>query len=1020
MALQKQIFELPMTGPLDESVRPETGDPAAFSEVLNFVQDKRGAYSKRRGSTVFTRQTMAGTNVESARKIAMMNERTPVVIDGSRLYAYTDEAVRWTDRDRVPEAEVTRFPGIQPGRQYYPLYEIAGYGDYRVVSYSSFDSSAPPGYLTAVVVDVTTGVTVLGPQDLDQSATQNFVKIWSFCIGATCCVVYDISDGNLYLRTLDLTSATTITAGWTAPVTLLTLRSAIDVVGSTSLFYVVSSNAAFTTIEVNSFLASGALNGTSAAVAAVGVATGAIAVRAGTDVWVAWATNASVDINVFALNPTLLTVTGTSLALIARPALPSGTTLTGIVATTSGKCIVATSVFNNTDSYVCIRGAQISAGAVATDGALRTHYRCAIVYRPYYYNSRAYMGVVATGITTFSTRPMSMFVVDITSADTTLRAISNPAPNLSGLAQFVPTFFAPRSVYQYDTKVDMVVPVQRSTSIVVASLDFVTLDYGATGRWQNATIADSLHMSSGVASVYDGSRVAEQNFLIPPEVGTIASGTAGSLTGTYLYSAIYEHVDAAGNLHWSEPAVSKSSGAVVAKRIDVPVATLPITSRMDTDDSTNPVRVVFLRSITLGSTLYRHSVTNNVTSAISVTLQDNTSDAVLTANPLAYTQPGQPGAALPRRAPPSLTCLIQHNDGLAALAEDGHTIWFSGAHIPGEGIWWNPLMIAVVEDESRLVGLASFDGRLYAFTRRSVWVIDGSGFTDNGAGGYSLPRRLAVEAGCIEPRSIVVCGVGALFLSDLGIMLLSRSGEVTWFGEIVRDTLADYPIITSAVCDSTRSEVRFSCVAGEDETGATGEGAWIKWDYSMNRWTVGRTYTQQIGDPEGFSYPTQSQAIGVVNDEQVILWCKPDGYVYKSNDADWLDQFSGSTGLPGIGVLQTNWVHLAGLQGFQRLWRVLILLRRYTDHQVNLTAWFDYDDSNSAYTETWSFTAAEIAAMPREQLELRIKKQRCQSIKIKLRMSDNGTTGTGQQAEVYGFRYEFGTLPKTTLSTAHR
>jgi len=1028
MPLQKQIFELPMTGSLDESVAPETGDPTAWSAVSNFRQDQRGAYSKRMGSSVWTRTTVANLQVSSARKIAMLGEVNPVVfgqdsgaVDGNKLYSYSNEVGRWIERDRVPEALVTRTAGIQPGSNFYPLYEIGGYGNYRVIAFSTYSSTGTNGYLNVAIMDVTTGAVVRGPEVLDTSTTQQFV-VHSVCvIGSTACVVYNISDGKIYLRTISLSSAANITTGWAARVQLMTgLGLMFDVCSMSDRFFVAYTDAGFTNVFVSSYDTTGSILATTPPVAGAWPYA-AIAVKESDTLWMAYQNNGAAAVNLIGYSPTALTVTGTTVALFNRPGAAWGaSSALTIVPTTTARCIVAESEFSSTSPFICIRPAVISAGACGNDGALRTVYRCSIVGKGFRVNGRNYMTIVPGPITTSTTRPACAYVVDMGDAGTTFRPLSNVAPNLTGDLSKAPMFVFPRTPYVYSTtKVDMIHPTQRSGGVI--SYDLVTLDFGASNRWQAAEIANALHTGSGVASYFDGARVHEQNFLMPPEIGTIASGTAGALTGTYSYTAIYEHVDAAGNVHWSEPAATKSSGAVVAKRVDVPVATLPVTTRMDSDDSTNPVRIVLFRTKDSLSTYYRVAQQDNIVSAVSVTFQDNTLDATISVNPQLYTQPSTPGTTLPRRAPPSLTCIIQHNDGLAAVAEDGTTLWFSGQRIPGEGIWWNPLLTQVIEDEGRVVALASFDGRLYAFTRRSVWVIDGNGYTDNGGGGYSIPKKLSSECGCIEPRSVVVCSAGALFQSDRGIMLLSRSGDVTWHGEPAQSTLSSFPIITGAVVNHRENYVKFACVASESSTGVSGQGVWICWDYASNTWFTSRAAQPSGGD--GTAPAVQAQTIGVVGSYGVALWSDSLGAVYRDEPTSWLDNWDSSYGYsaaPALGYITTNWIHLAGLEGFQRVWRILVLMKRYEDHQVDVTAWFDYDDSVSAYTETWSYTYTEIAALPREQLELMLKKQKCQAIKLKISVSNAGSVTTGRQCDILGIRFEYGIRSKTTLSTAHR
>ena len=64
-----------------------------------------------------------------------------------------------------------------------------------------------------------------------------------------------------------------------------------------------------------------------------------------------------------------------------------------------------------------------------------------------------------------------------------------------------------------------------------------------------------------------------------------------------------------------------------------------------------------------------------------------------------------------------------------------------------------------------------------------------------------------MTVGCIETRSVIQTAIGVFFQSIRGIELLTRSQEVFWIGEPVRDTLDANPVVSSAVIDDRTSRV---------------------------------------------------------------------------------------------------------------------------------------------------------------------------------------------------------------------
>ena len=119
------------------------------------------------------------------------------------------------------------------------------------------------------------------------------------------------------------------------------------------------------------------------------------------------------------------------------------------------------------------------------------------------------------------------------------------------------------------------------------------------------------------------------------------------------------------------------------------------------------------------------------------------------------------------------------------------------------------------------------------------------------------------------------------------------------------------------------------------------------------------------------------------------------GGAMKVQNVGFLDDASGGTGTYIPMTLETAWIKTGDVEGLQRVYKLLVIGDAATGHNLTVNVGFDYD---SAYTDTKTWTAAEIALLPRYQLEIRPSRQRCQAIRLK--MSDTGTPPTESKGYV--------------------
>lgn len=1007
MVLQKQDTEVYFAVGLAQKIRSELVDfNEGMSIVQNCWQEHDRALVKRPGFTFRSRTLLDETSLAAGYRLVPFKDQGACVVDDHKLYAYSSQAARWVPRDRVPEPSSSRTAGIQPVGNFTVSYEAVVCNGYRVVTSGVTNDAGTVTNVYSVVTDLSSGSVVVAPLLIGNSAGASFIQHKLVVVGTRVILLYvDFASLHIIGVYIDLTDATSVALGWQAGPSNLDAAvgaTSIDACAISDRFFFAFANAATNNVYVKAYNSSFVQQGATQTIAVGSVPDAlAVAVTEGDTLWVAYKGSASANMLVEGRSPTAI---GTTVATAANIITGLGGAavfkMIGLVPTTTGKGFVCFSADSTggSSSQIISRKFQTTAGACATDGAMWSRFRVAAHSKPFVVDSRVYMAVTLTNLVSADADLRRIVVCDFTGDDTTLRPVAHTAPGILGFnsnsAVGVPHDVVRRSATQWE----ILVPIRRSG--LSDSLDVWTLDFADNRRWRTLPVLDSPILAGGVASYYDGTHVAELGFLAPPEIGTITNA-AGGYTGTRSYVAIYEQVDAAGNTHWSEPSAPKSSGAVATKKMTVPVSTLQVTAREDTDDLTSRVRIVLYATTNGGSTYYRVSSQLNDPTVTSLNFTDEASDTTIAANPLLYTHPGTLGTSLPRRAPPAISFFAQHLDGLVGVGDDGYTLWFSGQRVTGEGPWFHPSMTVPIEDRTPIQALASLDGRLYVFTRDSIWVLDGQGYADNGTGGYALPQRLPCEHGCTEPRSVVVTPFGIMFRSRYGLELLDRSGQVAPIGDAVLDTLTSYPVITSATLMATRGLVLFGAAASE---GAAAD-VFLVWDYQNRAWSTWPVYTW-----DAFSNSVQDACmVG-----GVFTFLRRDGTVYYES-GDYVDPGGAWTTM----VVETPWLKMAGLQGFKRLYSLWILLAKATQHRIRVELFFDY---SNAVAETHDFTEAMIDALPREALEVRPSRQKVQAVRVRITdlFPTVGAVTTGQGAAVLGVRMRWGAKAKTALGAAHR
>lgn len=832
MALPVQPIDIPLSGGIDQKARVEVLQPPGFRTLTNLRQIKRGSYQKRLGINRVIAAT-AATKVHAYKDELLSTDATGL------LKTYGSAALAVTNAyGRAPQCAVKTQPiaSLQYGAAGYDITYANGY--YVVAWVSATSSSAASSYAVyAGVIDATTGSYTAMPVQLASSllgtSGGNKPYIQLLALGSKVFCFFSQDGGTatkVYQSHIDLTSFTTIATGWSAQADLITdggavlgVTQAFDTVAISATQFVIAypnnaniAGGASLTITVKKFDATPTQVGSSGFAKGSTATTGAVPLTVSIDgvstdtLYVAYGFDTTTTaIAVF--NPSTLTTTaGPSFALPGggNPCIVRTGTGTGIVLSDGGGIL-----------YMQRFNGVVGSNATAV-GTAMSWYGMTRDIRPFAANGRLYGGIRATG-------DAQLFVVDITQtlADAFggvgyLRPVANISPRLAYYAGTTGPLV--RAAALSSSKfVTLTASLENATS---SSLDLATLDFAAPNLCQSANIQESLVLAGGIPSVYDGNRCSEIGFLMRPSGGASLTGTG--ITGTLSYIATYETIDARGQWHQSN--VSNPWSATPANQT-VRNTVTPLRASWRADGATlatyGQVRIVLWRTVDSGTVYLRvpGSETLNNPSVATVTIDDATADASLGAP--CYAQPGIPNTAQPRTNPPAFSCMTVHGDRVVGAC--GKTVWPSGQAVQGEGVWFADLFQFNVETGGDITALASIDGALVIFKRNAIAYVDGQGPADNGTqNDYTSPQFVALDVGCVEPRSVVVMEDGVLFQSERGLELLTRGRQVSpFFGSQMEDTLDANPVITSAVVDESKGLVLFTCAPGIAGGGGTGAGA---------------------------------------------------------------------------------------------------------------------------------------------------------------------------------------------------
>jgi hypothetical protein len=943
MALQKQIIEVPLGAGVQTKADPKVVQPGSMLVVENGEFDELGAVSKRNGYTALTQSTLSGGSISAGAVLAKYGDEL-VMLDGSTLYTYSSEASKWVSRGTCAMAgmKTRRVPASAAAQMADASTDftagMAAAGGYTAVIWSTSS-----GGVYATVYGTTTGAVIVACTQLATAADR--VRVSAVASGAKIFLLY-VTGANMKMQYFDtsapgsgLTSATNLVTDVDSGSAFEQCFDAKDFDGAGTC--VVAYRNTGNNLAVAKFTTAGVTASTTAAVDPyihIGVV-----VSAASDIYIGYRDRVSSDFYCLALTSALASKFGATLV----EALDNCSRIFGIEQSTNSILwvygnLASTTVFQIRKATVSSAGA-VSGAALVVRGA-----------NP------------ASGL--FSSGGVIYLVAQSNGSSNELGTNAAWLINTSGevCGSALAGFAAKGSPYSTQSTIcslgsgvyATVIPAQFDTDNPYLPVE-VRIEMGR--RCEPVEFAQSLCIPGAQLWQYDGTNVVEHGFPVIP-VASSAQGASGSLAdGSYQICVVYEWYDATGRRHQSAPSTAVTqtvaAGGGTAKVVAT-AQTLRLTNKTG-------VKIVLYATEASGTTFYRFTSTDNDKTADTVTI-DYTSSSGLNNNEILYTN----GGVLENGAPPGMQSLTVRGPRLYGVTFDG-TVNYTKELVDGEGAAFvtETLVRELTSDGGDEWALATLDSALVALGEGSVQIITGEGLNDTGTSDtLSQSQSVQTSLGRYGNTPVVASEDGVWFKTAAGIALLTRSLTVEPMGAPVED----YASLTtvSAVVVPNKRQIRFG----------HSDGSTLVYDYLAKAWAVFTNHTQVSACYWGTTYCLLTSAGAV--------WQQSTGFEDPS-----------STDITR--TLETPWIKLSGLQGFQRLWYASILGEFRSAHTLTVTPYLDYGST----AETARSLALTGSSGDLLQFRFHLGKK-CEAVKFKI--VDSAMSGTKESCTLTSLSLEIG------------
>lgn len=916
MALAKRNINISLSQGVDTKSDPKQVIPGKLLSLQNGVLQTAEEIRKRNGyqglpTTVTNLKTISSynvipSNVGSGNFLANFNNED-ILNDGFHLYSQSPSTSSWVYKGNSPVCNLTTSPIVRNANNQ-TAQDCAANANAKIFAWE--DSST--GGVMLCIVDSNTGQVILNNYPV--SATGIAPKCIAIS-GRLYCFYYDSGDNILHYV---YWNGTSISSAANAATNINTTNPNFDVITLNQTIYV-AYNGTGSTVKVSSFTPFMTVTNT---ISKGEVATNCITCFSdpSNNIWIAY--NNNVTTKAFIVDSF---VSATVLAPTAVEIIANVKNITGAVIGTTAT-IFYDVLFTAVNGYYI--NSKIRMNTLTVAGVAGT---AADFMRSATLQSRAFLVPYLTTYITHLTvvhdaylQP-SYFVVALynTTSFAKFTVVSKICPSVAGS---VPTRSQLCNAFALSSTQFNIALLQKDQLFLQSTTTGGVATFTQTGvtsailnfSYTNPNalqLGNNLHFGGGYLQMYDGSTVCEHGFHLYPdskEMTFTAQTSGGHLTDSSTYGVIvvYEWVDNQGQVHQSAPSpgysVTVGNSTTNACSIDLVIPTLRITGKSN-------VNIVIYRTGANGTVYYRDNLPSsplaNSLTANTVSYTISQADTTVIANEQLYTTGGEVSNIA---APASSVMCIYQNRIILIPSEDTFSWWFSKQVISGVPVEFSNVFVESIDSfAGGITACKEMDNNLILFKQNIIYPINGQGPAPNGTNNdFSSPIPLAVDTGCDNPQSLVLTQMGLMYQSPKGIYLLDRSLHDSYIGAPVEAFNSE--TVTSAQLIQNANQIRFT----------TSSGTALVYDYYFKQW-----YTF-----------TNHAAVSSINTQGLFTFLSSAGLVLQETVGAYNDN---GNFIPLKFVLAP--LSLAGIQGFQRIYEMLILGTYKSPHQLLVKIGYDFN-----------------------------------------------------------------------------
>lgn len=1008
--------------PFDESSQNELTDVGTQNASnTNVRMYELGTLGKRLGYAPLTTAILGGGNIGAGLRMFSSHGQL-CVIDGTNLYTYSPTLNLWVNKGRVPEATYQRIATPTVGDPSSTGEDSVLVNGLLVIVYAAKASDSSVTFCTASVIDPANGEVIRLPESLGSTTGIGANGSgWRLASYGNYAIAFLASTTTITLKYLDLTSAASLNAGWHALATVSDYLngSNFDVASCLSndrvaLAYINQAGAT-SRITAKTYTIAGQIDTVNVSTSSVVPTFLGLAENADT-LWIAWKDATANAVKAIGLNPVSISGAALATAFTVFSSTNSDATIHVVPRSAAGTAAVYATGFDASGHWiVLLSGIKTSGGAGAVDGSLNKLGGSLVLSKPFLRGGLVYAHLCSSAGT-------EAILCDVTpdtvSGSPAITARPVCASTVRGIGTGSTGAKSRTNVWGSTTYLYLgnVIGEQSTTPAALWKYDFAD-----PLRWRPASVGNATYVGGGILSVFDGARVSESGFLVAPSKPIATQSGAGSLTlaNGRSYVAVYEDVDANGNIHISGVSLPSAPIGASTHPINVTVSPLSITNRLGGNGAgTHAVNIALyatLDSAVGAAPYYRMATLRNDPTVAEGTIVDLYTDAVLSTQSLLYGTGNLPGTAVStasgttsasqdHRAPPGLVNVASYNGMLCGLSEE--VIYFSSQSIPGEGQWFSPVFVQLIDE--RGTGLFVQDGTLFPFTRTGIWATSGDPPSDNlSVGGLGTPRKLAINCGCTNANSIVSTEIGTIFQTDIGLELFTRGQATEFIGKGVQTTLQAYPVVTAATLDTKSGLAIFALTSSQTNGVAATNGIDVVFDLVRAKGWISR-------DDKRGTVTTQSaqdSCVALIGGVWRYAWLGTDGTVYYQKLATDSDKC-----LDGASFVTSTWElppMKLGLQQEQRVYESTVFAERKSAAGLKIEMAVDFGTygaplTDAVWTEADTLTTSHFPFAPHAR-----------GMAVQCRVSDTAPAvlGTGEGLQFIGISTDIAPIQGPTRGT---